>query len=84
MTEKITIDMVDIKKPLPMDGTKIKNFRRKKKLSQNQLAKILNVSIKTVQAWEQNVNPLGGSALRLFSLFKRFPDIFEKLAVRCQ
>jgi len=78
----ITLDMVNVKKPLPMSAIEIKEFRREKKLTQSQLAKLLNVSIKTVQAWEQNINLLGGCALRILRILKENSKIFKKLVAQ--
>ena len=53
------------------------------KLSQHIFAVLLNVSLKTIQSWEQSVNTPSGSALRLLWLAKQRPDIFKSLLPRC-
>lgn len=54
----------------------IKEIREKLKLSQNNLAKWLNVSLNTVQAWEQGTRNPNQASLRLLDIFDRgFPSV---------
>jgi len=46
-------------------------------LSQHVFARLLNVSPKTVQAWEHNINKPSGPALRLLWLVKKQPDVVK-------
>ena len=45
-------------------------------LKQRQFADVLNVSDKTVKAWEQGINPPSGPALRLLQIAELHPEVF--------
>lgn len=45
-------------------------------LKQREFAGILNVSDKTVKAWEQGINPPSGPALRLLQIAETHPEVF--------
>lgn len=45
-------------------------------LKQSQFADVLNVSDKTVKAWEQGINPPSGPALRLLQIAEVHPEVF--------
>jgi putative transcriptional regulator len=80
-SEKITLDRVRLpKKPTQMDASGITGLREEQlHLSQSVFARLLNVSPKTVQAWEQDVNHPSGASLRLLQIFKKCPEIVHKL-----
>lgn len=64
--------------PHKMSGKEIADLRQNKlNVSQYIFALLLNVSPKTIQAWEQNVNTPSGPALRLLWLVKNQPDILR-------
>jgi len=44
------------------------------------LARTLNVSDKTVQAWKQGVKPLSGSALWLLQITESYPETLLTMA----
>ncbi|OGQ35844.1 MAG: hypothetical protein A3F16_02125 [Deltaproteobacteria bacterium RIFCSPHIGHO2_12_FULL_43_9] len=48
-------------------------------MSQSQFAILLNVSLPTIQAWEQGQKTPSGSAARLLELISMDSDILEKL-----
>lgn len=54
----------------------IKLRQNELKISQRLFAAVLNVSPRTVQAWEQNINSPSGPALRLLWLAKQNPRLF--------
>lgn len=57
--------------PLPKyKGQDVKKIRQKLGLSQSMFAKVLGVSIKTVEAWEAGTNQPMGPAQRLLSFMK--------------
>lgn len=60
--------------PPPYDAKRIQAVRRKLKLNQRDFASALNVSDKTVKAWEQGVKPPSGSALRLLEIAETHPE----------
>ncbi len=69
---------VAIPPPPPYDARRIQAVRRKLKLNQRDFASALNVSDKTVKAWEQGIKPPGGSALRLLEIIERHPTVLEE------
>lgn len=54
--------------PSQYKGSEIKKIRERLKYSQGVFAKLLNVSIKTVQSWESGLRKPSHSALRLIEL----------------
>ncbi len=77
--KKLTCREVSVPEPPhKMTSKEIANLREKKlNVSQHIFALLLNVSPKTVQAWEQNVNTPSGPALRLLWLIRNRPDIIK-------
>ena len=62
-------------KPLPQyDPKKIKKIRNQVGVSQAVFAKILGVSVKTIEAWEAGTRVPLGIALRFLSVIERNPD----------
>lgn len=47
-------------------------------LKQREFADVLNVSDKTVKAWEQGINPPSGPALRLLQIAEAHPELFRE------
>ncbi|MCA1667228.1 MAG: helix-turn-helix domain-containing protein [Thermomicrobia bacterium] len=60
----------------PYSPEQIHAIRIRLGLKQSQLADVLNVSDKTVKAWEQGINPPSGPALRLLQIAERHPEVF--------
>lgn len=52
-----------------------KGLRKQLNYSQSLFARVLNVSTKTVQAWEQGVRVPSDAALKLLTIAKKHPDI---------
>lgn len=77
--KKLTHREFSLQAPLQkMAGDEVADLRQKKlNVSQHVFALLLNVSPKTVQAWEQNVNTPSGPALRLLQLVRSRPDIVK-------
>ena len=61
--------------PERMESDEVSKIRKKLSLSVSVFAEVLNVSPKTVEAWEAGTNEIGGSSLRLLSIIKKNPDI---------
>ncbi|MCK5735615.1 MAG: helix-turn-helix domain-containing protein [Spirochaetaceae bacterium] len=57
------------------DSVKIRSIRTMNHLSQNDLADLLGVKKKTVQAWEASRNVPSGVASRLLSVIEDNPEI---------
>ena len=50
-------------------------MRQRLKLSQTMFARALNVSPKTVQAWEQGVRTPSDAALKLLAIAEKHPEV---------
>ena len=79
--KKLTCREVTFPKPLKeIKAKEIVDLRENElHLSQHLFAFLLNVSPKTIQAWEQNQNTPSGAALRLLWLAQRNPDLFKSI-----
>jgi putative transcriptional regulator len=66
------------KPPKPMSKRDIVKLRQKMKWSQTYLARGLNVSVKTVQAWEQGVRKPAGPTLKLLEIARNNPEVLVK------
>lgn len=65
--------------PKKLSSVEIAKIRSQAKLSQSVFARYLNVSIKTVQAWEQGSRTPSDAALKLLSIARDNPQIiFEQ------
>ncbi len=54
--------------------------RKKTGLSQAEFAKLLNVSVRTLQEWEQGRRKPSGAAKTLIAIAERHPDILKEIA----
>jgi putative transcriptional regulator len=61
--------------PKALSAQDITQIRRKLNCSQTVFAMMLNISPKTVQAWEQGSREPGDAALKLLSIAKRHPEV---------
>ena len=61
--------------PEEFNAKDVKKLREKLSLSVSVFADVMNVSPKTVEAWEAGTNEVGGAARRLMSVIKKNPDI---------
>jgi putative transcriptional regulator len=61
--------------PKPMDAAEIGSLRERIGLSQRVFAMALNVSIKTVQAWESGARVPDGGNLKLLRLGETHPEV---------
>jgi putative transcriptional regulator len=75
-------EFIEIPKPPTHYNAKdIKKIREKNKYSQGIFAKVLNVSIKTVQSWESGQRAPSQAALRLLEIVDKGiynPQIYKK------
>jgi len=65
----------EIPSPDPMSPKNILRLRQEFNFSQEVFARFLNVSVNTVQAWEQGTRVPSGAALKLLSIVKRHPHV---------
>jgi putative transcriptional regulator len=61
--------------PKPMKKHEIVKLRQQLNLSQAVFASVLNVSVKTVQAWEQGLRQPSDAALKLLTIAKKHPEV---------
>ncbi len=65
--------------PTALDSNDIVTLREKLHFSQAVFARHLNVSVKTIQSWEQGLGKPSGATLKLLSLINRRPTILVEL-----
>jgi putative transcriptional regulator len=61
--------------PAPLSSQEVLDIRLRLKLSQSVFARLLNVSAKTVQAWEQGTRTPSDAALKLLSIARKRPEV---------
>jgi putative transcriptional regulator len=72
-----------IEAPLPPPEIRAKEvamLRNEKGMSQAVFARLLNVSPKTVQSWEQGDRKPSHASLRMLQVFRENPDVVCKIA----
>lgn len=75
----LTVREVELKPLPPLGAKEVLAVRAQLRVSQAAFARILNVSPKTVQAWETNARRPSDAALKLLTIAKRHPKIlFEE------
>ena len=55
--------------------------RKKSGLSQTEFAKLLGVSVRTLQEWEQGRRKPSGAAKKLIEIAERHPDVLKEIAI---
>jgi len=63
------------KPPQPMSSAEIARIRKQLNYSQSIFARVLNVSTKTIQAWEQGARVPSDAALKLLTIAKKHPEV---------
>lgn len=61
--------------PRKMSHSEIAQLRERLNYSQSVFARLLNVSIKSVQAWEQGVREPSDAALKLLAVAAKHPEV---------
>lgn len=64
----------------PFSGDRVMKLRGSFDVSQEEFARLLNLSVATVRAWEQGVSPPDGAAARLLSIAERHPETIMEAA----
>lgn len=78
--KKIRIDTTEIpEQPKIYQAKDIKTLRKKLNCSQSLLAAYLNVSLNTIQAWEQGVRKPNHAALRLLEIVDKGPQFLASM-----
>ena len=62
--------------PSPISKKRIANLRKRFNYSQVLFAKLMNVSPKTIQAWEQGLREPSDAALKLLTIAEKHPEVF--------
>ncbi len=63
-----------------IDKTEVVKIRETLNFSQTLFARYSNVSVKTVQAWEQGIGRPSGASLKLLSIIRRNPALLIELS----
>lgn len=63
-------------KPPKFSKQRIQKIRKRLNISQGVFAELLNVSVKTVQAWERGGSAPKGTTTRLFQVIENDPELF--------
>jgi putative transcriptional regulator len=71
----LTVRDVHLDEPTPMRSKDIVALRSRLKVSQAAFARLLNVSPRTVQAWETDARTPSDAALKLLHVAKRHPEV---------
>ena len=61
------------------DPARIVSLRKQYRMSQAVFAAVVNVSVKTVQSWEQGLRRPSDAALRMLQVIRREPDVVERI-----
>jgi len=72
---QLTVRDVELKAPPAMGAKEVLAVRAQLRVSQAAFARILNVSPRTVQAWESSARRPSDAALKLLSVAKRNPEV---------
>jgi putative transcriptional regulator len=71
----LTVRDVELRPPTRFSGKDVASLRRRLRVSQAALARLLNVSPRTVQAWESNARTPSDAALKLLHVASRHPEV---------
>jgi putative transcriptional regulator len=76
-----SVKRYDVQLPAPpeeFDARRVRLTRTALGCSQSAFARVVGVSLKTVQAWEQGIRNPTGSALRLLEMIEADPSYFRR------
>jgi putative transcriptional regulator len=76
--KRIDVDAIP-KQPQEYQASDIRKLRKKLNCSQSLLAAYLNVSLNTIQAWEQGIRKPNHAALRLLEILDKGPKFLACL-----
>jgi putative transcriptional regulator len=71
----LTVRDVEMSPPPPMGAKEVLAVRARLRVSQAAFARILNVSPRTVQAWEASARRPSDAALKLLSVAEKNPEV---------
>lgn len=73
--QDLTAWRVNVAPASPVSPDTVRALRAKLRMSQSVFAQTLEVSVKSVQAWERGTGTPAGAARRLMSLFEQYPGL---------
>ncbi|PWC18113.1 helix-turn-helix domain-containing protein [Brenneria corticis] len=68
---RLVVESVKKESRAGMDAARVRAIREREKISQSQLANIINMSANSVQKWERGVSTPTGAALRMLEVIER-------------
>jgi putative transcriptional regulator len=71
---QLTVRDVELRPPPPMGARDVLAVRTRLRVSQAAFARILNVSPRTVQAWETSARRPSDAALKLLAVARKHPE----------
>ena len=74
-TALLTVRDVELRPPRPMRAKDVVAVRTRMRVSQAAFARLLNVSPRTVQAWEADARQPSDAALKLLSVAQKHPEV---------
>lgn len=74
-TVQLTLRDVELDPPPAMSAKEVVAVRTRLQVSQAVFARLLNVSPRTVQAWEADARRPSDAALKLLSVARKHPDV---------
>jgi putative transcriptional regulator len=80
--QKTGVRITYVKVPPPpkaRSGKAIMKLRKDLNCSQSVFARVLNISPKTIQAWEQGIRRPSDAALRLLEVVEKYPSVLFRL-----
>ena len=75
-TPGITVSIINTDE---VDGAYVREFRRRYRISQQELANILHMQKDTIYRWEANINEIKGCAAVLIKLLNNNPILFKQV-----
>ena len=77
---KLACKEFSVPKPAPKyTASKIKKIRKMLNMSQPVFAKVLNISTRTIQSWEQDIRRPDNASCRLLQVLEKNPEIILEL-----
>lgn len=73
----LTVEYVDVEEIV--NNEFVKKLRKRLGMSQSIFATVLGVTKKTIEKWEQGVNPIKGCAARLLHIINNQPTIIDQI-----
>ncbi len=67
--------------PKEITGTEIKGLRKRLELTQAEFAKLVNVSLKTIERWEAGEKGITGPIVTMIRILEEYPQLEEEFLV---